>query len=83
MTPAGKIERLEASRDREGKFATEVFERNMRMTGNVEKAVLEMYLSEISVTKIVGVSDALSKVRIGKDAGSRIASHLDSHLEEQ
>ena len=27
LTPAGKIERLEVPRDREGEFATEVFER--------------------------------------------------------
>ena len=68
VTPAGKIERLEVPRDREGEFATEVFERYKRMTGDVEEAVLEMYLSGVSVRKIAGVTDALSKVRIGKDA---------------
>src|SRR3712207_6033312 len=36
-----------------------------------------MYLSGISVRKIAGVTDALSKVRIGKDAVSRIASRLE------
>ena len=46
------------------------------MTGDVEEAVLEMYLSGISVRKIAGVTDALSKVRIGKDAVSRIARRL-------
>jgi putative transposase len=46
------------------------------MTGDVEEAVLEMYLSSISVRKIAGLTDALSKVRIGKDAVSRIASRL-------
>src|SRR3712207_4682379 len=76
VTPAGKIERLEVPRDREGEFVTEVFERYKRMTGDVEEAVLEMYLSGISVRKIAGVTDALSKVRIGKDAVSRIASRL-------
>ena len=39
------------------------------MPGDVEEAVLEMYLSGISVRKIAGVTDALSKVRIGKDLG--------------
>jgi putative transposase len=77
LTPAGKIERLEVPRDREGEFVTEVFERYKRMTGDVEEAVLEMYLSGISVRKIAGVTDALSKVRIGKDAVSRIASRLE------
>ena len=76
VTPAGKIERLEVPRDREGEFVTEVFERYKRMTGDVEEAVLEMYLSGIWVRKIAGVTDALSKVRIGKDTVSRIASRL-------
>ncbi len=49
LTPAGKIERLEVPRDREGEFVSEVFERYKRMTGDVEEAVLEMYLSGISV----------------------------------
>jgi putative transposase len=82
MTPAGKIERLEVPRDREGEFVTEVFERYKRMTGDVEEAVLEMYLSGISVRKIAGVTAALSKVRIGKDAVSRIARRLEGEQKE-
>jgi putative transposase len=77
LTPAGKIERLEVLRDREGEFVTEVFERYKRMTGDVEEAVLEMYLSGISVRKIAGVTEALSKVKVGKDAVSRIARCLE------
>ena len=53
-----------------------------RMTRDVEEAVLEMYLSGISVRKIAGVTDALSKVRIGKDAVSRIASRLEEQQKE-
>jgi len=82
VTPAGKIERLEVPRDREGEFVTELFERYKRMTGDVEEAILEMYLSGISVQKIAGVTDALSKVRIGKDAVSRIASRLEEEQRE-
>ena len=77
VTPAGKIERLEVPRDREGEFATEVFERYKRMTGDVEEAVLEMYLSGISVRKIAGVTEALSRVKVGKDAVSRIVGRLE------
>ena len=77
VTPAGRIERIEVPRDREGEFVTEVFERYKRMTGDVEQAVLEMYLSGISTRKIAGVTDALSKVKVGKDAVSRIASRLE------
>src|ERR671921_701839 len=82
VTPAGRIERLEVPRDREGEFVTEVFERYKRMTGDVEEAILEMYLSGISVRKIAGVTDALSKVRIGKDAVSRIASRLEEQQKQ-
>jgi putative transposase len=82
VTPAGKIERLEIPRDREGEFVTEIFERYKRMTGDVEEAILEMYLSGISVRKIAGVTEALSKVRVGKDAVSRIASRLQEQHKE-
>jgi putative transposase len=82
LTPAGRIERLTVPRDREGEFVSEIFERYKRMTGDMEEAVLEMYLSGISVRKIAGVTDALSKVRIGKDAVSRIASRLREEQRE-
>jgi putative transposase len=77
LTPAGKIERLGVPRDREGEFVTEIFERYKRMTGDVEEAILEMYLSGISVRKIAGVTEALSRVKVGKDAVSRIARRLE------
>ena len=76
VTPAGKIEHLEVPRDREGEFVTEVFERYKRMTGNVEEAILEMYLSGISTRKIAGITETLSRVRIGKDVVSRISERL-------
>ena len=69
-------------RDREGEFVTEVFERYKRMTDDVEEAVLEMYLSGISVRKIAGVTEALSRVRVGKDAVSRIARRLEEEQRE-
>ncbi len=82
MRPAGTIEHLEVSRDREGEFVTEVFERYERMTGDVEEAVLEMYLSGISVRKIAGVTEALSRVKVGKEAVSRIARRLEEEQRE-
>jgi putative transposase len=63
-------------RDREGEFVTEVFERYKRMTGNVEEAVLEMYLSGISTRKIAGITNAWSRMKIGKDVVSRISGRL-------
>ena len=68
-------------RDREGEFVTELFERYKRMTGDVEEAILEMYLSGISVRKIAGVTEALSRVKVGKDAVSRIARRLEERAE--
>ena len=47
------------------------------MTGDVEEVVLEMYLSGISVRKIAGVTDALRRMKIGKDAVSRISTRLE------
>ena len=82
VTPAGRIERLEVPRDREGEFVTEVFERYKRMTGDVEEAVLEMYLSGISVRKIAGVTETLSRVKVGKDTVSRIARRLEEEQRE-
>lgn len=82
LTPAGMIGTLEVPRDREGEFVTELFERYKRMTGDVEEAVLELYLSGISVRKIADVTDSLSRVRIGKDAVSRIASRLEEQQKE-
>jgi len=82
VTPAGKIKRLEVPRDREGEFVTELFERYKRMTGDVEEAVLEMYLSGISVRKIASVTEALSHVKVGKDAVSRIARRLEEQQRE-
>jgi putative transposase len=82
VTPAGKIERPEVPRDREGEFVTEVFERYKRMTGDVVEAILEMYLCGISVRKIAGVTEALSRVKVGKDAVSRISRRLEEQQRE-
>ena len=64
------------TRDREGEFVTEVFERYERMTGKVEEAILEMYLSGISTCKITSITEALSRVKIDKDMVSRISERL-------
>jgi putative transposase len=69
-------------RDREGEFVTELFERYKRMTGDVEEAVLEMYLCGISVRKIVGVTEALSRVKVGNDVVGRIARRLEEEQKE-
>ena len=80
ITEAGRIEQLRVPRRREGEFLTEVFERYKRTTGNVEEAILEMYLQGVSTRKVAVITEALSGVRIGKDAVSRIAQRLDGEM---
>jgi putative transposase len=80
ITPVGRIEQLQVPRDREGEFLTDVFERYKRMTGDVEEAVLEMYLQGVSTRKVSQVTQALSRVKVGKDAVSRIAGKLEEEL---
>ena len=80
ITPVGKVEQLRVPRDREGAFLTEVFERYKRMTGEVEEAVLEMYLQGVSTRKITAITEGLSRIRISKDAVSRIAQRLEDEL---
>ena len=46
------------------------------MTGNVEEAILEMYTSPDLSVKIAGITDVLSRVKIGKDVVSRISERL-------
>ena len=80
ITPVGKIEQLRVPRDRDGTFATQVFEEYHRATGEVEDALLEMWLQGISQRKIAQVTEKLGAVRIGKDAVSRIAQRLEAEL---
>lgn len=80
ITPVGKIEQLRVPRDREGTFTTEVFEEYHRATGEVEDAILEMWLQGISQRKIAEVTEKLGAVKVGKDAVSRIAQRLDGEL---
>jgi putative transposase len=78
----GKIEQLQVPRDREGELLTEVFERYKRMTGDVEDAVLEMYLQGVSTRRVGSITRALSSVKVGKDAVSRIAGRLEDEVRD-
>ena len=89
ITPVGNVELLRVPRDREGAFPTEVFERYKRMTGEVEEAVLEMYLQGVSTRKIAAITAlrpqgelwlGLSRIRISKDAVSRCGPVLEREL---
>lgn len=59
---------------------TEVFERYKRMTGDVEEAVLEIYLQGVSTRRVGSITQALSRVKVSKDAVSRIAKRLNDEV---
>ena len=66
---------------------TEVFEKYRRpndrsalMTGDMEEAVLEMYLQGVSTRKIARITGQLSDVAISKDATSRLTGRLEEEL---
>jgi putative transposase len=80
LTPTGQIEQLQVPRDREGEFLTEAFERYQRMTGSMEEAILEMYLQGVSTRKVAAITEGLAKVKVGKDAVSRIAGRLTEQV---
>lgn len=50
------------------------------MTGEVEEAVLGMYLQGVSTRKVAAITEGVSRVRIGKDAVSRVAQRLEEEL---
>ncbi|MFS8808766.1 transposase, partial [Synechococcus sp. R6-10] len=62
--------------------------RYKRMTGEVEEAVLGMYLQGVSTRKVAAITEGVSRVRkglrpagaIGKDAVSRVAQRLEEEL---
>jgi transposase-like protein len=80
ITPVGKIQQLRVPRDRDGTFTTAVFEEYHRSTGEVEDAILEMWLQGVSQRRIAPISEKFGSVKIGKDAVSRIAQRLDTEL---
>ncbi|MEM3402432.1 MAG: transposase [Candidatus Hadarchaeales archaeon] len=50
------------------------------MTGEVEEAVLEMYLRGVSTREIAAITEGLSRIWIGKDAVFRIPQRLEEEL---
>jgi len=82
LTPALKFERLQVPRDREGAFVTELLERYQQMTGGVEVAILKMYLCRVFTRTIVSIIEALSRMRIDKDAVNRISARLQEEQKQ-
>jgi len=73
ITPVGKLEQLRVPRDREGEFVTEVFERAVPDDGGCGGGGAQDDLQGVSVRRVAEITRALSRVKVGKDAVSRIA----------
>ena len=68
--------------DREGTFSTNLFARYQRNEKALTLALMEMYLEGVSTRKVREVTEELCGTSFSKSTISRLASTLDSELEE-
>jgi putative transposase len=77
----GTLELL-VPQDREGTFSTSLFARYQRNEKALTLALMEMYLEGVSTRKVREVTEELCGTSFSKSTISRLASTLDSELEE-
>jgi transposase-like protein len=77
----GTLELL-VPQDREGTFSTSLFARYQRNEKALTLALMEMYLEGVSTRKVREVTEELCGTSFSKSTVSRLASTLDSELEE-
>jgi putative transposase len=77
----GTLELL-VPQDREGTFSTSLFARYQRTEKALTLALMEMYLEGVSTRKVREVTEELCGTSFSKSTISRLASTLDSELEE-
>lgn len=75
-TTQGVIEDLKVPRDREGQFATQVFENYARYEPQVEEGLRQMFIAGVSTAKVGEVAEQLIGVAPSKSAVSRLNSDL-------
>src|ERR671933_3056287 len=68
--------------DRESTFSTQLFARYQRNEKALVLALMEMYLEGVSTRKVGEVTEELCGTSFSKSTVSRLASELDSGLEE-
>src|SRR5919202_2254938 len=68
--------------DREGTFSTQLFARYQRNEKALVLALMEMYVEGVSTRKVREVTEELCGIAFSKSTVSRLASELDSGLEE-
>jgi transposase-like protein len=77
----GTLELL-VPQDREGTFSTQLFARYQRNEKALVLALMEMYVEGVSTRKVREVTEELCGIAFSKSTVSRLASELDSGLEE-
>ena len=77
----GTLELL-VPQDREGIFSTQLFARYQRNEKALTLALMEMYLEGVSTRKVREVTEELCGTSFSKSTISRLATALDSELEE-
>ena len=75
-TSQGVIEDLKVPRDREGQFATQVFEGYARYEPQVEEGLRQMFVAGVSTAKVGEVAEQLIGVAPSKSAVSRLNADL-------
>ena len=72
FTTTGRIEELQAPRDREGQFHTQVFERYRSSEPQVAEALSEMFVAGTSTQKVGEVAETLMGVAKSASTISRL-----------
>jgi putative transposase len=80
-TSSGTIEALKVSRDREGDFHTQLFERYNRYEQQVAEGLTEMFVSGTSTHKVGQVAQTLMGVAPSASAVSRLNHSLSEQFE--
>jgi transposase-like protein len=77
----GTLELL-VPQEREGTFSTQLFSRYQRNEKALTLALMEMYVEGVSTRKVKEVTEELCGTSFSKSTVSRLATELDSELEE-
>lgn len=81
QTRVGSIT-LHVSRDRDGKFKTELFERYQRSEKALVLTIAEMYFSGVSTRKVNGIMEELCGSSISRSTVSEFSKQLDADLSQ-
>lgn len=81
MTQAGEV-KLKIPKLRELTFGTEIIERYRRKESSVEEALVEMYLSGVSVRRVEDITEVLWGTRVSPSTVSELNKKLGSKIEE-